>query len=143
SAKPLASAQRLIAAGIVDAAIVGGLDTLCTMTLHGFHALQALDRVPCRPFCAKRAGISIGEGGALALVERAGEARALVEGVGETSDAFHISAPDPAGRGARAAMLEAIERAGLRPSDIDHINAHGTGTRLNDTAEAQAILSLF
>jgi 3-oxoacyl-[acyl-carrier-protein] synthase-1 len=142
-AKPFASAQRLMAAGLIDAAIVGGVDTLCQMTLHGFESLQALDRVPCRPFHKDRLGISIGEGGALALVERAGDARVLVLGVGETSDSYHVSAPHPEGLGARAAMHEALEQAGCRPEDVDHINAHGTGTRLNDTAEAKAISALF
>jgi len=143
SAKPLASASRLIAAGVIDAAIVGGIDTLCRMTLHGFQSLQALDRGPCRPFSSRRAGISIGEGGALALVERDGDARVLIEGVGETSDAFHISAPHPEGQGALAAMAAALQQAGCRPEDVDHVNAHGTGTRLNDSAEAKAIRALF
>jgi 3-oxoacyl-[acyl-carrier-protein] synthase-1 len=142
-AKPFASAQRLMAAGLIDAAIVGGVDTLCSMTLHGFESLQALDRVPCRPFHKDRLGISIGEGGALALVERTGDARVLVRGVGETSDSYHVSAPHPEGLGALAAMREALEHAGCRPEDVDHINAHGTGTRLNDTAEAKAISALF
>lgn len=142
-AKPFASAQRLMAAGLIDAAIVGGVDTLCAMTLHGFESLQALDRVPCRPFHKDRLGISIGEGGALALVERAGDARVLVLGVGETSDSYHVSAPHPEGLGALAAMQEALGHAGCRPEDVDHINAHGTGTRLNDTAEAKAISALF
>jgi len=142
-AKPFASAQRLIAAGLIDAAIVGGVDTLCQMTLHGFESLQALDRVPCRPFHKDRLGISIGEGGALALVERTGDARVLVLGVGETSDSYHVSAPHPEGLGALAAMREALEQAGCRPEDVDHVNAHGTGTRLNDTAEAKAISALF
>jgi 3-oxoacyl-[acyl-carrier-protein] synthase-1 len=143
SGKPFASAARLIAADVIDAAIVGGLDTLCVMTLLGFHSLQALDRVACRPFSTQRSGISIGEGGAFALVERAGDARVLVTGVGETSDAYHISAPHPEGRGALAAMQAACERAGLGPEEIDHVNAHGTGTRLNDTAEAAAIARLI
>lgn len=139
SGKTFATAQRLIAAGAIDAAIVGGLDTLCTMTLTGFHALQALDRAPCRPFRADRNGISIGEGGAFALVERSGDARVTIEGIGETSDAYHISAPHPEGSGAQAAMREALQRAGRAAGDVDHVNAHGTGTRLNDTAEANAI----
>jgi 3-oxoacyl-[acyl-carrier-protein] synthase-1 len=143
SAKPFGSAMRLMQAGVIDAAIVGGVDTLCQMTLHGFESLQALDRVPCRPFHKDRLGISIGEGGALALVERQGEARVLVEGVGETSDAYHVSAPHPEGHGAFAAMRRALELAGRRPDEIDHVNAHGTGTRLNDTAEAKAIHAAF
>lgn len=142
-AKPLATAWRLIAAGMIDAAIVGGVDTLCTMTLHGFESLQALDRGPCRPFHKDRLGISIGEGGALMLVERDGEGRVMLESVGETSDAYHISAPHPEGHGAEAAMREALAFAGKRPEDVDHVNAHGTGTRLNDTAEAKAIARVF
>ncbi|MCK5940489.1 MAG: beta-ketoacyl-[acyl-carrier-protein] synthase II, partial [Planctomycetes bacterium] len=88
SGKTFATAQRLLAAGAIDAAIVGGFDTLCTMTLQGFHALQALDAAPCRPFRQNRNGISIGEGGAFALVERDGDARVVIEGIGETSDAY-------------------------------------------------------
>ncbi len=143
SAKPFASARRLIDAGVLDAAIVGGFDTLCAMTLTGFHALGALDARPCRPFASDRRGISIGEGGALALVERDGEGRVLVEGVGETSDAYHISAPHPEGAGALAAMEAALREAGRAPAEVDHVNAHGTGTTLNDRAEAGAIATLL
>ena len=139
SGKTFATAQRLIAAGAIDAAIVGGLDTLCTMTLQGFNSLQALDRTACRPFRENRNGISIGEGGAFALVEREGDARVLIEGIGETSDAYHISAPHPEGLGAQAAMRDALAAAGCTAEDVDHVNAHGTGTHLNDTAEANAI----
>jgi len=143
SAKVFATAKRLIAADQADAAIVGGVDTLCRMTLQGFQALQALDYEPCRPFSAQRSGISIGEGGAFALVERHGEARVLIEGVGETSEAYHISAPHPEGRGAREAMEQALLEAGCRPGDVDHVNAHGTGTRHNDSSESNAIEGLF
>jgi len=143
SGKPFASAARLIEAGVIDAAIVGGLDTLCTMTLLGFQSLQALDYRVCRPFHCERGGINIGEGGALALVERTGDARVLVTGVGETSDAYHFSAPHPEGRGALSAMRGALAQASRSPEDIDHVNAHGTGTRLNDVAEAKAISALL
>ncbi|TPV96839.1 MAG: beta-ketoacyl-ACP synthase [Myxococcales bacterium FL481] len=143
SAKPFASAMRLIEAGAIDAAIVGGVDTLCAMTLQGFRSLGALDREPSRPFAAERNGISIGEGGALALVEREAEPRAWLEGVGESSDAYHVSAPHPEGLGARLAMERALAAAGQDPSAVDHINAHGTGTRLNDAAEGHAIAQLF
>jgi len=143
SGKPFASAARLMSAGVIDAAIVGGIDTLCTMTLLGFQSLQALDYQACRPFHPDRNGISIGEGGALALVERQGDARVLVSGIGETNDAYHISAPHPEGRGALSAMQLALEQAGCKPQDIDHVNAHGTGTKLNDSAEAKAISSLI
>lgn len=141
--KPFATAQRLIEADMIDAAIVGGVDTLCSLTLNGFHLLQALDTRPCRPFSSDRRGISIGEGGAFALVERNGDARVVLEGVGETSDAYHISAPHPEGLGALAAMREALARAGRAPADVDHVNAHGTGTQLNDSAEAKAILTVL
>jgi len=143
SAKPLASAKRLIEAGIADAAIVGGIDTLCAMTLRGFRSLDALSPEPARPFCSERRGLNIGEGGALLLVERMGEPLAMLEGVGESSDAHHISAPHPEGAGARLAMERALAEAGLSASAVDHVNAHGTGTRLNDVAEAAAIESLF
>lgn len=143
SAKPLASAMRLIAADIVDAAIVGGVDTLCAMTLTGFHSLGALSDRPCQPFSRERKGISIGEGGAFLVVERSGDARVLLEGVGESSDAYHISAPHPEGQGARMAMERALAQAGCTPEAIDAINAHGTGTTLNDLAEGKAISSLF
>jgi 3-oxoacyl-[acyl-carrier-protein] synthase-1 len=143
SAKPLASAQRLLDADMADACIVGGIDTLCSMTLRGFFSLEALSPTRCRPFGQKRDGISIGEGGALLVLERGGDAMALLESVGESSDAYHISAPHPQGSGARTAMERALEMARVTPADIDHVNAHGTGTPLNDTAEAEAIRSLL
>jgi 3-oxoacyl-[acyl-carrier-protein] synthase-1 len=143
SAKPLATAQRLIATGLADAAVVGGIDTLCAMTLRGFFSLDSLAATACRPFNAKRDGISIGEGGALLVLERGGDALALLEAVGESSDAYHISAPHPQGVGARLAMQRALDQAGVAAADIDYVNAHGTGTRLNDSAEAQAISGLL
>ncbi len=143
SAKPFGSARRLIHAGVLDAVLVGGIDTLCSMTVLGFNALGALSSNPCKPFSSERDGINVGEGGALLLVERQGEGPALLEGVGESSDAYHISAPHPEGLGAAIAMQRALDDAGMTAADVDHINAHGTGTRLNDTAEAKAIFSVF
>ncbi len=143
SAKPLATAQRLIEADVIDAAIVGGIDTLCVYTLRGFHSLGALSSRPCRPFSEVRDGLSIGEGGALLLMEREGDARALLLGAGETSDAYHMNAPHPQGAGARAAMEEALAHGGCAPGDVDHVNAHGTGTRHNDLAESRAIEGLL
>jgi 3-oxoacyl-[acyl-carrier-protein] synthase-1 len=143
SAKPLGTAQRLIDAGLVDAAVVGGIDTLCSMTLRGFFSLDSLSPGVCRPFSAARDGISIGEGGALLVLERGGDAMALLEAVGESSDAYHISAPHPQGVGARLAMQRALQYADVTARDVDCVNAHGTGTRLNDSAEAQAISSLL
>jgi 3-oxoacyl-[acyl-carrier-protein] synthase I len=143
SAKPLATAQRLIAGGMLDAVIVGGIDTLCGMTLRGFFCLDALAPTPCQPFSSARKGISIGEGGALLILERDGDAVALLEAVGESSDAYHISAPHPEGTGAQAAMERALSIAGATAREVDHVNAHGTGTRLNDSAEAKAISRVF
>ena len=142
SAKAFASAQRMIEAGLCDAALVGGVDSLCQTTLRGFHSLEVLAREACRPFSAERKGISIGEGCALALLERSGDARAELLGAGETSDAHHMTAPHPQGAGARAAMEEALTRAGLEAGEVDHVDAHGTGTLLNDAAEGQALRAL-
>jgi 3-oxoacyl-[acyl-carrier-protein] synthase I len=147
SAKAFASAQRAIAAGIIDAALVGGVDSLCLTTLYGFHSLQLVSPQPCRPFDAGRDGISIGEAAAFALLERPGTSldaqTVLLLGTGETSDAYHMSAPAPDGRGARAAMLLALDSAALAAEDIDYINFHGTGTPSNDEAEARAVASVF
>ena len=142
SAKVFASARRLIAAGIVDAAVVGGADTLCRLTLAGFTSLEAMSDQRCNPFRQNRSGITIGEGGALFLMERgAGEINLL--GIGETSDAHHISAPEPEGRGAIAAMEAALADAGLTAGDIAYVNLHGTATALNDSMESRAVNGLF
>jgi len=147
SAKVFASAQRAIAAGIIDAAVVGGVDSLCLTTLYGFHSLQLVSRTPCRPFDSARDGISIGEAAAFALLERPGAGAdadaVLLVGTGESSDAYHMSSPAPDGRGARAAMRQALAAAGLEPGDIDYINFHGTGTPSNDEVEACAVASVL
>jgi len=145
SAKSFASAARLLAAGAIDAAIVGGADTLCLTTLYGFGSLDLLSRAPCRPYDAERDGISIGEGAAFFLLERAAadDERVALLGVGESSDAWHMSAPHPEGRGARMAMAEALRSASLLPEDIDYVNLHGTGTKANDAAEDLAVTALF
>ena len=143
SGKALATARRLIDSGTADAVLTGGVDSLCKTTLLGFHSLGILSTLPCRPFGRDRDGISIGEGAALLLVEREGEGRALLLGVGESGDGFHMSAPDPEGRGALAAMNRALGEAGIDASQIDHINAHGTGTPQNDASESRAISEMF
>ena len=147
SAKVFASARRAIEAGLVDAAVVGGVDTLCLTTLYGFHSLQLVARTACRPFDAGRDGLSIGEAAAFALLERPDQRLAadavLLLGTGESSDAWHMSAPHPEGRGASAAMTEALEAARLAPGDIDYINFHGTGTPSNDAAEARAVAAVL
>jgi len=147
SAKVFASAQRAIAAGLIDAAVVGGVDTLCLTTLYGFHSLQLVAPTPCRPFDTGRDGISIGEAAAFVLLERPDERLdsdgILLLGTGESSDAYHMSAPPPDGRGAREAMLQALAAASLEPGDIGYINFHGTGTPSNDAAEAHAVASVL
>ena len=146
SAKVFAAAARQLALGQIDAAIVGGVDTLCLTTLYGFASLQLTSSQPCRPYDAARDGISIGEGAAFALLERPDQpapGTVLLLGVGESSDAYHMSAPHPQGLGARLAMEAALRSAGLGASDIDYINLHGTATPANDSAEGQAVSALF
>ena len=147
SAKVFASAARLIEAGVIDAAVVGGVDTLCLTTLYGFSSLELLSAVPCRPYDAARDGISIGEAAAFFLLERSDAAASaddiFLVGTGESSDAFHMSAPHPEGAGARLAMQSALASSGLSPSAIDYVNLHGTGTPSNDAAEDKAILGVF
>ena len=142
SGKAFASARRWLRAGVVDAVLVGGADSLCQTTLRGFRALGLLSDDPTRPFSQQRRGINIGEGAAFALVERTGEGPRLL-GVGESADAHHMTTPDPAGRGACLAMEAALADAGIEASDVDYVNAHGTGTRFNDAMEARAIRTTF
>ena len=147
SAKVFGSAARMMAAGLCDATVVGGADSLCLTTLYGFASLELLSNAPCRPFDSERNGISIGEGAGFALLERgqaeepAGTLQLL--GVGESSDAHHMSTPHPEGAGARAAMQRALSSAALAARDIDYINLHGTATRSNDAAEDRAVYDLF
>ena len=143
SAKVFASAARYIEAGVADAAVVGGVDSLCLTTLHGFTSLQLVSDEPCRPFDAARKGMSIGEAAGYALVENAEPRGAALVGYGESSDAYHMSTPQPEGEGALAAMRQALERAGLEPAAIDYVNAHGTATPANDRAEDRALARLF
>ena len=146
-AKVFAAAARLIATGLVDASIVGGVDSLCLTTLYGFNSLELVAASPCRPYDPARNGISIGEAAAFALLERAPQTpppgAVLLSGCGESSDAHHMSSPHPQGLGARMAMEAALAGAGLAPADIDYINLHGTGTPANDTAEGLAVHTLF
>lgn len=139
SAKVFSSARRLLRTGRCDAVLVGGVDSLALTTVRGFHSLAASSTGSCRPFSAERDGMNVGEGAAFVLLERDGPARAHLVGIGESNDAFHMSAPDPEGRGAVAAMHGALADAGLPASAIDYVNAHGTGTVRNDVAEARAI----
>ena len=145
--KVFATAARMIETGVCDVAIVGGADSLCLTTLYGFNALQLLATGPCRPFDAQRDGLSIGEAAGFALLERADRAAprggVLVLGVGESSDAHHMSAPRADGAGAMLSMSRALVAAGLEPEQIDAINLHGTATRIGDAAEDHAVVSLF
>lgn len=146
SAKVFGSAQRMMAAGLIDAAVVGGVDTLCLTVLYGFNSLGLTSPQPCRPFDAERDGISLGEAGAYVLLESAAGARdgeVLLLGVGESSDAYHMSSPHPQGTGAQLAMQAALDSAGLLACDIDYINLHGTATPSNDAAEGKAVNAIF
>ncbi len=138
SAKAFASAQRLLEAGRCDAAVVGGADSLCRLTLNGFDSLDSLAREICNPFSANRKGINIGEGACAFVVTREPAAIRLC-GVGESSDGYHISAPDPTGRGAELALRAALEQAGVAPRDVGYVNLHGTATPKNDEMEAAVV----
>jgi len=142
SAKVFVVARRWIDCGLIDAAVVGGVDSLCMSTLHGFNSLQLLSGEACRPFDAARNGISIGEAAGYVLLERAAAAINFVGG-GESSDAWHMSSPHPEGVGAQAAMRAALCEAGLSTQDIGYVNAHGTATQANDRAEAAAMRAVF
>ena len=141
-AKVFGNARRMIEAGLIDAAVVGGVDSLCLTTLYGFHSLEVLSAAPCRPFDPQRDGISIGEGAAFVLLERGDTGVALL-GIGESSDAHHMSAPHPQGLGAQLAIHAALRDAVLAPDAIDYINLHGTATPANDAAEALAVSAVF
>lgn len=148
SAKVFASAYRSLQLGLCDAAIVGGVDSLCLTTLYGFNALQLVSSQPCRPADAARNGISIGEAAGFAILEKPQRAAAdalpyALQGYGESGDAHHMSSPDPHGRGAMLAMQAALHRAALSPEAVDYINLHGTGTPANDAAEDQGVCAVF
>jgi len=146
SAKVFASAQRLIRLGLVDAAIVGGVDSLCDSTLFGFNALELVSPEPCRPFDAARRGISIGEAAGFALLERIDahtDAPLHLLGCGESSDAHHMSTPDPLGVGAELALRDVFDRAGLDATQVDYINLHGTASQKNDAMEAGLVARMF
>ncbi|MGB3463213.1 beta-ketoacyl-[acyl-carrier-protein] synthase family protein [Rhodanobacter lindaniclasticus] len=145
SAKVFASAERMLRLGLIDAAVVGGVDTLCDSVLFGFNALELVSPEPCRPFDAARNGISIGEAAGFALLERidiAPEAPRLL-GYGESSDAHHMSTPHPQGLGAELALNDALARAGLDPAQVGYINLHGTASQKNDEVEAALVARAF
>ncbi|HEY1589838.1 MAG TPA: beta-ketoacyl-[acyl-carrier-protein] synthase family protein [Rhodanobacter sp.] len=145
SAKVFAGAERMIRLGLVDAAVVGGVDTLCDSVLFGFNALELVSPEPCRPFDAARNGISIGEAAGFALLERtdAGPDAPQLLGYGEASDAYHMSTPHPDGLGAELALRDALARAGLDVARVDYINLHGTASLKNDEVEAALVSRAF
>ncbi|NQE49444.1 beta-ketoacyl-[acyl-carrier-protein] synthase family protein [Herbaspirillum rubrisubalbicans] len=142
SGKAIASAARLLNMGLCDAVLCGGVDTLCEFTIAGFTALESVSAQRCNPLSLHRQGINIGEGAALFLLTRE-PASVELSGWGESSDAYHISAPDPEGKGAQLAIREALRRAGLEPAQIDYINLHGTATAQNDAMESHVVQTLF
>ncbi|KAB7895555.1 3-oxoacyl-ACP synthase [Serratia sp. Leaf50] len=141
SARAIISGRRLIESGLADVALVGGADSLCRMPINGFASLEALSDTRCKPFATQRNGINIGEAAALILLTREPSAVALL-GVGESSDAWHMSAPHPQGEGAERAMRMALEQARMTPDDLGYINLHGTATEQNDRVEAQVVQRL-
>ena len=144
SAKVFAAAERMLRLGLVDAAVVGGVDTLCGSVLFGFNALQLVSTQPCRPFDAERDGISIGEAAGFALLERCGHDGGLrLLGYGESSDAHHMSTPHPEGLGAERALDDALARAGIDAAQVEHINLHGTASTKNDEVEAALVARRF
>jgi len=146
SAKVFATAARWLQAGVVDAVLVGGVDSLCLSVLHGFHALELVSEHPCRPFDANRDGINLGEAAGFAILTSTQKPVAdaiVLSGFGESSDAWHMSHPHPEGAGAETAMRDALSCARLQANDIDYINFHGTASRANDTIEANVVARLF
>ena len=143
SAKAFASGERLLAMGLADAVVVGGVDTLCGSVLYGFNALQLVSPEPCRPYDEQRRGINLGEAAGFALLERDDSGSLRLLGCGESSDAHHVSAPQPDGFGALAALDQALTRAGISAEEVDFLHAHGTATPKNDAVEAQVIAQRF
>ncbi|MDH4078189.1 MAG: beta-ketoacyl-[acyl-carrier-protein] synthase family protein [Nitrospira sp.] len=147
SAKAFATAARLMQAGLCDAAIVGGVDSLCHTTLYGFSALQLLSASPCRPCDEDRDGLSLGEAAGYALLEFGervgGRGTVALLGYGESTDGYHMSHPHPEGAGAVHAIRDSLIRARLRPENIEYVNLHGTATPANDSVEDKAVYSIF
>jgi 3-oxoacyl-[acyl-carrier-protein] synthase-1 len=141
-AKALLAARRLLDLGLADAAIAGGVDTLCRLTVGGFASLESTSPQRCNPLSRNRNGINIGEGAALFLLGRE-EAAVRLAGGGESSDAHHLSAPDPQGAGAETAMRAALADAGTKPADIGYVNLHATATRKNDEMESRVMARVF
>ena len=142
SARALIGGKRMLESGLVDAVIAGGADTLCKVPINGFNSMGVLSQERCLPFNKNRSGINIGEGGGLMILSKEKDSLELL-GVGESSDAYHVSSPDPSGAGAISAMEMALNDASLTINDIGYVNLHGTATKLNDAMESKAMASLF
>lgn len=142
SARALICGKRMLESGLVDAVIAGGADTLCKVPINGFNSMGVLSQERCLPFNKNRSGINIGEGGGLMILSKEKYSLELL-GVGESSDAYHVSSPDPSGAGAISAMEMALNDASLTTDDIGYVNLHGTATKLNDAMESKAMASLF
>ena len=142
SGKAFASARRLLNLDLCDAVIVGGADSLCSLTINGFAALESLSTEYCKPFGLHRNGINIGEAASLFVLSKEPGPVAL-SGIGASSDAYHFSAPDPAGTAVITAMKKALNDAGKQPDEVDYLNLHGTATVLNDAMESKAVNALF
>lgn len=143
SAKVFAQAERLMRTGLADAAVVGGVDTLCGSVLFGFNSLELVSSELCRPFDVERRGINLGEAAGFALLERESADGPWLIGYGESSDAHHMSTPHPEGLGARAALADTLDRADITASDVGYINLHGTASQKNDEVEARVVADLF
>jgi 3-oxoacyl-[acyl-carrier-protein] synthase-1 len=143
SAKVFAQAERMLRLGLADAAVVGGVDSLCDSVLFGFNALELVSPDPCRPFDPGRRGINLGEAAGFALLEPGAARGPALLGYGESSDAHHMSSPHPEGRGARLAVRDALARAAVDACQVDYINLHGTASQKNDEVEARVIDDLF
>ncbi|MEY3786215.1 MAG: hypothetical protein RLZ75_420 [Pseudomonadota bacterium] len=142
SGKAFASARRLIELNLCDAVIVGGADSLCSLTINGFSALESLSTGYCKPFGLHRNGINIGEAASLFVLSiDPGPVQLL--GIGSSSDAYHFSAPDPSGNSVVKAMQQALTDASKKAHEVDYLNLHGTATLLNDAMESKAVNQLF
>ncbi|MCI4644108.1 MAG: beta-ketoacyl-[acyl-carrier-protein] synthase II [Hyphomonadaceae bacterium] len=142
STKAIISAARLLRTGLADAVICGGVDSLSSLTVNGFHALSSVSAGQCSPYGADRDGINIGEGGGLFILSHAPSDWAVLGGA-ESSDAYHVSSPDPEGQQAESAVRAALQQAGLSLEEVDFVHMHGTGTKLNDQAEGQLVMRVF
>ena len=141
--KAFSTAVKLLENNVCKAVIAGGVDTIAPMPSYGFHALEVLSHQKTNPFSKNRTGISLGEGGALFLLEKGKGNGIKILGIGETSDAYHSATPDPEGVQASIAIQQALDEAGLKANDIDYINLHGTGTVSNDLMEANTVYKVF